>query len=94
MRSVKLGHLYKKDFRREARTENIEAMATELPLVIANLAADVSLPERYSDHLLSGEWIKHRECHIKSDFLLIYLKTQTNELYLVRLGSHSELFGK
>jgi mRNA-degrading endonuclease YafQ of YafQ-DinJ toxin-antitoxin module len=43
MRSVKIEHAYKKDFRREARGENIEAMATELPLVIAALAADIPL---------------------------------------------------
>jgi mRNA-degrading endonuclease YafQ of YafQ-DinJ toxin-antitoxin module len=41
MRSVKIEHAYKKDFKREARGENLEAMATELPLVVATLAADI-----------------------------------------------------
>jgi mRNA interferase YafQ len=68
-------------------------MATELPLAIAALASDIGLPEKYKNHLLAGEWSKHRACHIKPDFLLIYLKTDDNDLYLVRLGSHAELFG-
>ncbi|WRF71540.1 type II toxin-antitoxin system mRNA interferase toxin, RelE/StbE family [Helicobacter pylori] len=33
-----------------------------------------------------------RECHIKPDLLLVYqIKKQENTLFLVRLGSHSEL---
>jgi mRNA interferase YafQ len=93
MRSVKATQLYKKDFRREARGENVGAMATELPLVVAALAADISLPPSNHDHILTGKWQDHGECHIKTDFLLIYLKTPDNVLHLVRLGSHAELLG-
>jgi mRNA interferase YafQ len=39
-----------------------------------------------------GDWRDHRECHLKSDLLLIYRKPDTEVLQLVRLGSHSELF--
>jgi mRNA interferase YafQ len=94
MRSVKAAQSYKKDFRREARGENVEAMATELPLVVAALAADIPLPPQYHDHILAGKWNDHGECHIRTNFLLIYLKTSDNTLHLVRLGSHSELFGQ
>ncbi|MDR1916610.1 MAG: type II toxin-antitoxin system YafQ family toxin [Synergistaceae bacterium] len=92
MRSIKALRSYKKDFRREARSENVEAMATELPVVVAALAADAPLPPKYCDHLLEGEWRDHGECHIKPDFLLIYLKLGEDQLHLVRLGPHSELF--
>jgi mRNA interferase YafQ len=34
-----------------------------------------------------------RECHIKPDLLLIYKKAGRDQLILVRIGSHSELFG-
>jgi mRNA interferase YafQ len=94
MRSIKALRSYKKDFRREARSENVEAMATELPVVVTALAADAPLPAKYFDHLLEGEWQDHGECHIKPDFLLIYLKLGEDQLHLVRLGSHSELFEK
>ncbi len=33
------------------------------------------------------------ECHIESDFLLIWFDKNADEVKLVRLGSHSELFG-
>jgi addiction module RelE/StbE family toxin len=35
----------------------------------------------------------HRECHLKPDLLLIYRKPNSEVLQLVRLGSHSGLFG-
>jgi len=40
-----------------------------------------------------GEWADHRECHLRPDLLLIYRKPNPETLQLVRLGSHSELFG-
>lgn len=59
--------------------------------IVDCLAKDESLPEKFRDHALIGEWKGYRECHIKPDWLLIYRKTDT-ELILVRTGSHSELF--
>lgn len=43
----------------------------------------------YSSASSSEPW----ECHLKSDLLLIYEKPDTESLRLIRLGSHSELFG-
>jgi mRNA interferase YafQ len=42
---------------------------------------------------LGGGWRDHRECHLKPDLLLIYRKPDSEVLQLIRLGSHSELFG-
>ena len=50
------------------------------------------LPPRYKDHPLSGDWEHHRDCHIEPDWLLFY-KIDGDDLYLVRTGSHSDLFG-
>jgi mRNA interferase YafQ len=44
----------------------------ELDDVIRILARDETLPEKYRDHLLTGNWKGHRECHIQPDWLLIY----------------------
>lgn len=58
------------------------------------LSSDAVLPEKYRDHALTGDWKDHRDCHIKPDLVLIYQKTDDDELLilqLVRLGSHSEL---
>ena len=55
-------------------------------------ATDQTLPERFHDHALTGEYTNHRECHLKPDLLLIYKKPDVSTLRLVRIGSHSEVF--
>ena len=59
--------------------------------VILILIEGKPLPPRFKDHLLSGDWKHHRDCHIEPDWLLIY-KIDGNDLYLVRTGTHSDLF--
>lgn len=63
----------------------------ELRQVFQLLASEETLPQKYKDHKLTGNYNGHRECHIKPDVLLIYL-VRESEIRLVRLGSHSELF--
>ena len=60
---------------------------------MALLLSDQFLPENARDHVLSGDWVGYRECHVKPDLLLIYRKPGADTLRLARLGSHSELFG-
>ena len=61
--------------------------------VLEMLKAQQPLPPKYLDHDLQGNYIGHRECHITSDWLLIY-KIKGNELILelTRTGTHSDLF--
>jgi len=61
--------------------------------VLYMLSAEQSLPPRYNDHALIGDFKGHRECHISSDWLLIY-KIINDELMLelTRTGTHSDLF--
>jgi mRNA interferase YafQ len=49
------------------------------------------LPPHSKDHPLAGEWKHHRDCHLEPDWLLIY-KIYGDDLYLVRTGTHSDLF--
>ena len=65
---------------------------SNLAVVIDTLVEEKTLPERYRDHALIGDYLGCRECHIRPDWLLIYQATET-KLLLVRTGSHSELFG-
>ncbi|OLP61684.1 addiction module toxin RelE [Xaviernesmea oryzae] len=52
------------------------------------------LGAEWSDHELSGrDWKGAREAHIGGDFLLIY-QCDDNVVEFVRLGTHSELFGR
>ena len=57
------------------------------------LSEGKKLDPKYKDHALSGDYNGKRECHLEPDFLLIYEKREREiVLYLVRVGSHSELF--
>lgn len=59
--------------------------------LILLLAEGSPLAPRYNDHPLAGEWKHHRESHLEPDWLLIY-KVEADDLYLVRTGTHSDLF--
>ena len=61
--------------------------------VVEMLEEGRTLPSKYRDHALKGEWRTFRECHIAPDWLLVY-KIKQNVLVLVlqRMGTHSDLF--
>jgi mRNA interferase YafQ len=80
-------------FKREKCGQHKRDLEGLMFATITLLAEDKPLPERNRDHALGGEWRDHRECHLKADLPLIYRKAHTGVLQLVRLGSHSELFG-
>ena len=64
-----------------------------LGIVVDTLAAGESLPQKYKDHPLSGDYDGCRECHITPDWLLIYeIDGSDLILYLTRTGTHSDLF--
>ena len=63
--------------------------------VIRLLSEGKALPEKNHDHLLTGNWVGHRECHIQPDWLLIYrIENDVLILTLSRTGTHADLFGK
>lgn len=92
MRVVKPTRAFQKDFRRKATGIHRSGLQL-LPAVVDLLAHDELLPAQFKDHALKGEWEPHRECHLRPDLLLVYRKPDDETLTLVRLGSHSELFG-
>ena len=64
---------------------------TLLNMAVDTLCALSALPSEYRDHVLTGKYTGHRECHIQPDWLLIY-RIEGNALYLDRTGTHSDLF--
>lgn len=51
------------------------------------------LESKYRVHKLSGTYKDNWECHIRPDLLIIWIEiVSENEIVLVRLGSHSDLF--
>ena len=61
--------------------------------VIEKLRLGQTLEEKYRDHELKGNFVGFRECHIKPDWLLIYLiEEDILTLTLTDTGSHADLF--
>ena len=94
MRVIVFSGQYKKDLKL-ARRRNLPEQ--ELNKIIYDLANDIPLAPEQKDHNLTGNLSGLRECHILSDWLLIYSKEERNELRvlnLIRTGTHSDLFKK
>ena len=66
-----------------------------LDFVVNQIRCGKKLDEKYRDYALSGIYEGFRECHIKPDWLLIYLiEDNILTLTLVDTGTHSDLFKK
>lgn len=66
---------------------------TLLKDVISTLESKGKLPAVYKPHLLKGNYKGLWECHIQSDWLLIWEQNETIKLItLYRTGTHSDLF--
>ena len=91
MRTIEWTTQFQRDYKREAKGLYRSTLTKDLDLIVTTLANDEPLADKHHDHVLSGEWKDHRDCHVKPDLILIYRKPKVAVLQLVRLGSHSEL---
>lgn len=90
MRSISRTARFKRDYK--SLGKSVPGLDTMLADAIDRLTRGRALPDRYKDHSLIGNRKGFRDCHLKPDLVLIYSVSET-ELTLVRLGSHSDLFG-
>ena len=88
MRKIIIGKKFKKD----SKKHYLEFVSNSWIEAVNCLCNDVPLPQKYCDHALQGESDGVRDCHIKPDLILLYVKTGTDFLELLRIGTHSELF--
>ena len=92
MYQVKFTTAYKKSYKLMKR-RGLDPSA--LDEVVDLLRQGKQLDEMYRDHGLSGNYAGFRECHVKPDWLLIYLiENDILTLTLVDTGTHSDLFKK
>lgn len=88
MRSIFESRNFYADFsRQEKRGKDF----SKLDAIVTVLAETGRLDASRRPHKLSGEYAEFWECHIESDWLLIYDITD-KEVLLVRTGTHAELF--
>ena len=90
MLTIKYQAAFKRDYKRIVKRGYDTRL---LEQVIELLAEQKPLPEKFRDHDLTGNYKGCRECHIQPDRLLVY-EVNNDELilYLIRTGSHSDLF--
>ena len=81
---------FEKDTRRcDKRGKNME----KFKILARTLISGKTLDPIHRDHKLSGNLVNRRDCHIESDWVLIY-RFEGNNLIFERMGTHSDLFKK
>ena len=82
---------FKKDIKKLIRNPKFDS--DKLAVVLSQLMSGEKLAEKYPSHTLGGDFNGCYECHIQPDVLLIYtIDKRESIVYLVRIGSHSDLF--
>jgi len=84
--------VYTKQFTRDVKKAQKRGKNLEKFKIIARtlLHGDV-VDEIHREHKLIGNYSGRKECHIESDWLLIY-KTTEDQIIFERMGTHSDLF--
>ena len=89
MYTVKFTARFKKSYKLMIKQGKDVSLLDE---VIETLRLGKTLDKKYNDHQLTGNFKLFRECHIKPDWLLIYLiENDVLTLTLIDTGSHSNL---
>ena len=93
MFSIGYSGRFKKDLkilkkRSESSFEELRIFIKEL-----QITGYQGLKSKHRPHKLSGNFVKHWECHVNNDLLLIWLQDDLKKtIFLARAGSHSDLF--
>lgn len=81
---------FEKDLKRNRkRGKNLD----KFKIIARSLLEGKALDPIHRDHSLKGDYVGRRDCHIESDWLLIYKKDKTHVIF-ERMGTHSDLFKK
>lgn len=90
MRTFSRTTQFKKDVKRAGRRGQDLA---KLKAVLDLLIEGELLPPEFKDHPLRGNFVGSRDCHIESDWILIYtLMERDTHVRFERTGTHSDLF--
>ena len=90
MKILRFSSQYKKDAK---RFRNQPKTMEKVVDILGMLRDEIPIPQEYSPHMLKGDYKGCMECHVEGDFLLIWIDETENQIGVLRLGSHSELFG-
>ena len=83
---------YTKQFEKDLKKMKKRGKAlSKIKKVLRKLVNEERLEANFKDHKLVGNYKGRRECHLESDWLLIYQLIDA-EIIFERTGSHSDLF--
>lgn len=87
---------FKKDIERDKKSGRCEGDDfLLLKEVLTSLIEGKELEVSNKNHSLKGEWAGCGECHLKSDWLLIYrYDIDSHTITFIRLGTHAQIFKK
>lgn len=81
---------FEKDLKRcRRRGKNLE----KFKILARTLITGLTIDPIHRDHKLVGSYVGRRDCHIESDWVLIY-KVAGKQIVFERMGTHSDLFRK
>ncbi|MFA5020504.1 MAG: type II toxin-antitoxin system YafQ family toxin [Patescibacteria group bacterium] len=90
--TIRRSNKFKRQYRKLQRSGNIK-LVKELDCIIVLLAGGEILPLKNNNHRLMGNLRFLYECHIASNWLLVYCYDhEILSLELIATGSHSDLF--
>jgi len=79
---------FDKDSKRmKKRGKNME----KLKIIVRAIIDEEPIDPIHRDHKLLGDWQGRRECHVESDWILIY-KIEEEKVIFERTGTHADLF--
>jgi mRNA interferase YafQ len=80
---------FKRDYKKAAKQGKDLVLLKSIVDALRNCS---TISAKFRDHALSNNWINHRELHLTTDWLLIYMiDKKNNTLVLVRLGSQARI---
>lgn len=88
---------FKKDLKRMKKMgKKIEKIKVVMTIIAdkkdeEDLITDMEFTQKYKNHKLSGTYSDRWECHVESDWLLVY-KIDTDEVIFERTGTHSHIY--
>ena len=91
MKILRFSAQFKKDPKRYRHQPQKMAKVAE---ILRMLRDGEPIPPVHRPHMLKGDYQGCMECHIEGDFLLIWIDETSDQIGVLRLGSHSELFKK
>lgn len=86
--------LYTNRFRKDVKLLKKRGLKMDLlKIIIIKLEESGELPIECNPHKLAGDYSGFWEAHIRPDWLIIWSQIPgENEIWLVRTGTHSDLF--